>query len=243
MHKQAEEEIARLSAELVEQKELADVGELAGQVNHKFNNFLNSLLLRLALLEAEAPEAAAGKFVDIRLQAKQIAELIRQVHQFRRLPTTAAPIHDLNRLVERVVTAATDTAAPAVSARPSAIRLKLSPREAFVAGSAVDYQRLCSFLLRHRLTAPGSASRGLTVRTAVNQDKVLLTIEDNKANMTATQIADLFEPDTKAAEGTAHLVLAACKAIMRRLQGRICATPKGDNGLIIEAEFPLVSKT
>jgi C4-dicarboxylate-specific signal transduction histidine kinase len=169
--------------------------------------------------------------------------LIRQVHQLRRSQTDDVPVHDLNRSVERVVEAAAEQRAPAAPARPSAIRLKLSPREAIVAGSVMDFERLCSFLLRHRRTAPSAAARNLTVRTTVNQDKVLLTIEDSQAGMTATQITNLFEPDPKVAEGTRHLVLAACKAIVRRLQGRISAAPKGDNGLIIEAEFPLVSKT
>ena len=227
-----------MSGELAEQTELADVGELAGQVTHKFNNFLNSLLLRIALLDTELPELAATKFADVRHQAKQMADLIRQVHQFRRRQEPHAQTTDLNPLVERVAAGVSAERASSGGARAIVIEVVLSSQPALVAGSAVDYQRLCSFLLRNRLSAAGVASGALIFRTTVGQEKVQLTLEDTCSTLPASQITSLFDPDTKAMESAHKLELAACKAMVRRAQGRVAARPRENGGLIIEVEFP-----
>ncbi len=78
------EELESSKAELAEQTELADMGELAGQVNHKFNNFLNSLLLRLSLLEAELPPSALDNFTDFARKP------IKSPRSFARLSNFAA---------------------------------------------------------------------------------------------------------------------------------------------------------
>jgi C4-dicarboxylate-specific signal transduction histidine kinase len=226
----ASEEIEKLRAELREQIHLADIGELAGQVTHKFNNFLNSLLLKIALLETELPEPAAAKFADIKQQAKIMADVIKQVHHFQRRQPSIESL-DLNPVIKQ-------TAASIGSESDTVtIQLSLSPQPALVSGSLVDFQRLISFLLRNRIAAAGPANRTLLLRTEVTE-RVLFSVEDAGSNLPAAALASLFDGDGTD-EGGSRLELAACKALVRRNQGRIHAKPAPAGGVTIGMEFPL----
>jgi signal transduction histidine kinase len=224
------EEIERLRAELKEQTPLADMGELAGQVAHKFNNFLNSLLLKIALLETELSEEVAAKFVDTKHDAKKMAEIIKQIHEFQcREPMIE--LLDLNSLIAKVARS------PAWSAAELSIQLQLSSQAALISGSPVDFQRLFFFLLRNRLIASAPAGRTLLLRTDV-KEKVLFSMEDDKGNVPASLVANLFDGEARDGGGGFRLELAACKAIVRRNQGRIHAKTTAGGGLQIDMEFP-----
>ncbi len=78
----------------------------------------------------------------------------------------------------------------------------------------------------------------MILRSQVNDEKVRITLEDTHAEMAASHITHLFDPDSKSVEGVRQLLLAACKAIVRRLQGKVSAAPRPQGGLMIEVEFP-----
>src|SRR5437016_12762410 len=82
--------------ELAEVEWLADLGEVVGPVTHEFNNFLNTLLLQIAVLEMSAPDAAKADLQAVKRQAKQVAGVIKQLQRYRRRAGKAAPA-DLNR--------------------------------------------------------------------------------------------------------------------------------------------------
>jgi signal transduction histidine kinase len=224
------EEIDKLRQELKEQRQLADMGELAGPVIHKFNNFLNSLLLKVALLETELSEKVAAKFADTKQDAKKVADIIKQVHEFQRRDPLIEVL-DLNALITRIAGSATCGAAG------PAIQLELSSKVALISGSPVDIQRLVSFLLRNRMTASAPAGRTLLLRTDV-KERVLFSVEDDKCNMPASVVANLFDGEARDAGAVFRLELAACKAIVRRSQGRIHAKSTAGGGLLIDMEFP-----
>jgi C4-dicarboxylate-specific signal transduction histidine kinase len=229
----AQEEVnKKVRAELKEQTQLADIGELAGQVTHKFNNFLNSLLLKIALLESELPELIAAKFADVKQQAHHMAEVIKQVHQFRRRQPGAKPV-DLNLLLKKIADSMTQEASGAMS-----IQLALSSESALVVISPIDFERLCSFLVRNRLSESGSPGGTLILRTAAGKEKVRFSLEDTRPIVPASLLANFFDADAKGLEGANKLELAACKALARRYQGRIQATHTAGGGLLIDADFP-----
>ena len=235
----SDKEIEKLKAELKEQIELADIGELAGTIAHKFNNFLNSLLLKIALVEPQLPEPIAAKFAEIRQQAKSVAEVIKQVHQFRSRPVPAPGTIDFNSLVAEV----TQSLRPSTNGNDAALRLEveLSTQPATVAGSAMDYKRMCAFLLRNRLGAPSTGNGTLHVRTEVVAGKVIFSIADSRTNVDPALVTGIFEMDGKASGESNKLELAACKSLVRRFQGRIQAQPRAEGGLVFSVELPLAA--
>src|SRR5262249_37953129 len=180
-------------------------------------------------------ESAGPKFADIKQQAKAMAEVIKQVHEFQRRQPTIQPV-DLNPLVKQAVDTVIQNTSGEAGTRTS-IQLDLSAHPAQVSGSRVDLQVLLGFLLGNRLTASGPENRTVHLRTKVT-DVVLFAMEDSLSNLPASALTCLFDGDVKGLEMGHRLELTACKAIVRRNQGRIRAHASERGGLIIEAMFP-----
>src|SRR5262249_40962623 len=82
---------------------LADVGEMAGPLAHEFNNFLNVVLLQLAVLEQEVPENLRQQLESVGRQGKSAAALIRQWQQYRGQRQPALRPVSLNDVVYKTV--------------------------------------------------------------------------------------------------------------------------------------------
>src|SRR5213076_3390863 len=77
----------------------ADLGEMARPLTHDFNNFLNNLLLNLAILEQVGGGDATGSLAKLRRQADRVAALIREFHEGRGRKAAAAGPVDVNQAV------------------------------------------------------------------------------------------------------------------------------------------------
>src|SRR5262249_28231911 len=100
-------ERAALEAQVRELAWSANLGALASPITHELNNFLNVVLLQVAVLEQDLPAKRPGGLTGIRQQGKAVAELVRQWQQYRfRQQSTLQPV-DLNEVVRRVAEALT----------------------------------------------------------------------------------------------------------------------------------------
>ena len=88
-----------LQKELLEQSRLANTGELSGPLTHEFNNFLNIVLLHVALLEAEIPETLRPELMELRRQGGSMTALVKQFQQHRRRLLPVQNQIDANRVV------------------------------------------------------------------------------------------------------------------------------------------------
>src|SRR5207253_44046 len=77
----------------------ANAGELAGPLAHEFNNFLNIVLLHIALLEAEIPENLRGDLTELRRQGASMTSIVKQFQQYRRRQQSVQQPADVNRMV------------------------------------------------------------------------------------------------------------------------------------------------
>jgi C4-dicarboxylate-specific signal transduction histidine kinase len=242
-------ECEQLRATLAEQVWLANLGVLASPVTHEFNNFLNVLLLQIAVLEHDLPEKRRGEFRSIRQQGKIVAELIRQWQQYRsRQPAPLEPL-DLNQLVGETVEALCREEpgfgeAPLRMLPPGAegppgdgvwVQLVLGADVPPVLGTRPDLERLVRFLVGNGAAAVTSL-RGLVVLTTTAADeRVRLRVEDSGPAVAPELLPQLFEPLVTAREGPNRLELAACKTIAhRRLQGAIEAANRPEGGVAVE---------
>ena len=99
---QAEEEKARLQAQLNQSQKMESVGRLAGGVAHDFNNMLGVILgnCELALDEADPSQPIFNELMEIRKAGQRSAELTRQLLAFARKQTVAPKLLELNETVE-----------------------------------------------------------------------------------------------------------------------------------------------
>ena len=97
----AEEEKAKLEAQLNQAQKMESVGRLAGGVAHDFNNLLTVILghAQLALTYVEPDEPLSFSLQEIRKAAERSADLTRQLLAFARKQTIMPRVLDLNETV------------------------------------------------------------------------------------------------------------------------------------------------
>ena len=97
----AEEEKAKLEAQLQQAQKMESVGRLAGGVAHDFNNMLTIILgnTLLALQDADLPQPIQANLEEISNAAERSAELTRQLLAFARKQIIAPRELDLNETV------------------------------------------------------------------------------------------------------------------------------------------------
>ncbi len=234
---------------VAEQTWLANLGTLASPITHEFNNFLNVLLLQIAVLEHELPDRRRGEFAVIRQQGKQVAELVRQWQQYRSRQQPESQPLDVNRAVREAAERMCDEepgfgeprlvlAAPGGEAAQGdgvRVRLELADGLPPVFGTLPDLQRLIRFLIGNAAAAIPSGRGVVTVRTGLGDEaKVWLRVEDTGPPAAAELLPQLFEPLTRVREGPNRLELAAAKTLaQRRLQGGIVAENAPGGGVAV----------
>ena len=227
---------------------MAEVGEVSIPVMHEFNNFLNALLLHMAVLKFQLPESMHQGLEELRRQAMAAAGLIQQVQHYRRRQQPPQPPVDLDRAVRAAV--------EALDGKPSeqgglgatirvalfhgrtegegmaeaAVRLDLAAGEASAPATFAEMKRLCVFLIRNAAAAAATNGGAVVVRTAREDGKLILRVEDAGPAIPPEVLPHLFEPAAAAREGTSALELAACRVLARRLQGAIRAENLGEGG-------------
>src|SRR6516162_3830018 len=82
--------------------EAASLSDLTALVSHEFNNHLNGIFLRLALLEQEFPEAR-DQLKVIRNLGDEAAALIRRLQQANRPNIPPPEPIDVNRIIREVL--------------------------------------------------------------------------------------------------------------------------------------------
>src|SRR4051812_42186097 len=75
------------------------VGELARPMVHEFNNFLNTVLLQVALLEATAPPELRADIALLAKESKNVAKIIQAWHRLNRPHQAKAELLDINEVV------------------------------------------------------------------------------------------------------------------------------------------------
>jgi C4-dicarboxylate-specific signal transduction histidine kinase len=225
--------------DLADRDRLADLGEVVGPVTHEFNNFLNTLMLQVAVMEMTVPEAVKAELRGMKRQAKQVAAVVKHLQQYRRRVGTAPPA-DLSRAaacaVEAIERAPGRPAggprirrAGAATADDVPVRLNLAAGLPLVSGPAADLQRMCRFLLGSAAwVVAGNGS--LTLMTMPAAGGVVLRLE--AAGAAAGSLARLLDGPV-ASEGAHGLEFAASQSVVRRLGGSIRAEPIPDGEAVV----------
>jgi signal transduction histidine kinase len=234
----AQSERTALQAALDELSGLANLGVLASPVTHEFNNFLNVVLLQVAVLEQEVSGVRRDEFGVIRQQGKNVAELVRLWQQHRHRQRAGSRPTDLNALIRETVEAISReepgfgetrigpaTADGRIPAKTGvSVRLSLGADLPPVFGTGVALQRLLRFLVTNAAAAITSLPGVISIRTALAAGKVVLTVEDTGPTVAPELLPQFFEPLVFAREGSNRLELAACQTLAQRhLQGGIIA--------------------
>jgi hypothetical protein len=204
----------RLANQHLEERFLADVGQISRPVVHELYNLLNTLSLQVEVLKMKFPGDSMN--AELAMVKKQVTAMVKVLKAFRSYrQKEAAPVQsfDFHRLVRDTVAALQREAR-----LPDNVECDLASGSVQVRGSAVDARRLLRFLMVN--AEPGAALR---IRSASSAGKLVLTVEGIHANP-AAELHQAFEGH---ADGglCAALELAAFKMLLESFHGRVAAEP------------------
>jgi C4-dicarboxylate-specific signal transduction histidine kinase len=231
-------------ADVFDMEWLADVGELAGPLAHEFNNYLNCVLLHLAVIELEVAPELQLELLAIRRLGGDVAELVRQFQEHRRATPFVTQGTDVNTAILRTLArlAGQDlrtTPAPTrILTADGEVRLvvQLADHLPLVQASCWTLERLVRFLTSNAMLMGKSGQRCVTIRTEPTDSGVQLDVADTGPSVPPSDLSRLFEPSTCCRPGSRVLELAACKSLVRRLGGKIQAVNVSD-GLAVRVRL------
>jgi signal transduction histidine kinase len=213
----------------------AGLSDLTALVSHEFNNHLNGIFLRLALLEQEFPEAKDQLRV-IRNLGDEAAALIRRLQQANR-PTVPTPEPvDVNRIIREVLETV-QSVTPELS-----VEVVLATDAPVARASPQDFRRLMTLLLAHCAQAVSGIGGVINIRTERAGRKVIVEIGDTGAAIPEEMLPRAFDPFVAAREGTDDTALGICRMLVRRLHGEIRAANRPNGGVTYRLELSGLSQ-
>ncbi|MFO0841809.1 MAG: HAMP domain-containing sensor histidine kinase [Gemmataceae bacterium] len=213
---------------------LASVGELAGVLAHEFSDFLNMLLLHVAVLEYRLPESERADLAELRRHGNRASELVNQFQQYRR----AQPPGDSRVDLEEVARDAVARLVREMDETTNGVRVRLEGAGTAppVRGAAADVRRLTRFLVANAVRATARDGGEVVVAVEGQGEAVRLRVDDGGPAATESQLGQLFSPASKR-EGVEPLEMAACRSLARRLRGRLSAESRPEGGVRVVMEF------
>lgn len=153
--------------ELAESRRRAMLGDLAPALVHECSNFVNVVLLQLAVLEMEMPDSVAPQLVEIRRQGSKFQKLVEQFHSYRKAQAqTLSPI----RL---------DDAWPTLGHDRKGVWLRPATDLPRVMATGNDLRHLLEFFLTHAAQWGGDDA---VLKMEHLGDRVLLRLQCPSAN-------------------------------------------------------------
>jgi signal transduction histidine kinase len=200
-------------------------GELARPMAHEFNNFLNNILMQVAILETMVPDALRTDLAVVSKESKKISKVIQDWQRWGPRPNQQQPLN-INEIVQDALRS------PIVEPFTANVVLDLAPGPLFVRSAPLPVRQLCvlslSGIAKNR-DARGDAFK-IVVRTGRSEGQAFLTFIDNGPHLSAQSLVELFDPIRSERAG---LEFAVVRNLAESLQGRLIAENSRDGGLSI----------
>jgi signal transduction histidine kinase len=207
-----------------------DLAEIVALVAHEFNNYLNGMLLQVALLEQQLPAGADAELKTIRKLGTEAAALVRRLQQYNRSEQPPREKLDLNGLLQRLSTEWT--------ARTEGPRVELDLEEGLppVLAAPATLSRIVHVLIKHSM-AVTPAKELVSVRTRRGPKGVVLTVADSGPPIPDDLLSRAFEPFLAVRGSGEETALAAARVLARRLRAAISVENNKDRGACFNVEL------
>lgn len=221
-------------SELKELTQLAMLAELARPLTHECNNFLNNLLLQLAITEKSFPESSRTEWANIRREGKKLASLFQQWQRHRKQPAEAAANVELIHLVQQTI--------EDLRSDTQAVQFVVHPGDtpSVMTGCAAEVQRLCYLLFSYvvaNVQNSGVDNPLVEIRIGKSENQITLRFLDVgpvDANLRWSDFNDLPNSDRV----SLSLPALACKSIVDRLNGGVRVETVSNGRIALAIHFP-----
>jgi two-component system NtrC family sensor kinase len=238
--KQSEDERARLHSQLMHADRLATLGQVTAGVAHELNEPLGNILgfAQLALKSPDIPEQSVNDLEKIIAASLHTREVIKKLLLFaRQAPSRKEPVQ-LNEIVTNGLYF--------LESRCSTAGIKLvrymAPNLPSFNGDPTQIHQILVNLVVNAIQAmPGGGT--LTIRTAFDENRVYLSVQDTGTGMDEELLKQIFLPffTTKDINSGTGLGLAVVDDIVTAHRGTIEVKSHKGEGTLFELSFPLKS--
>jgi two-component system cell cycle sensor histidine kinase/response regulator CckA len=237
-----------LREHMVRAERLREIGEVAAEVAHSFNNLLtvirgNAELTMMMIPEEDPARLRVAKIMKAADDGEQIVRRIREsTHQSRHADEASAAVAvDLNQVVKDSIAFTEDYAAASQDERGARVSFETALAEGVltVRATASELREVFINLLRNSIDAVEGEGR---VHVSSRQELGLwnvVEVRDTGKGMDAEVQEKLFRPlfTTKGERGTG-LGLATCYGIIRRYGGDIMVKSAPGEGATFTVSLP-----
>jgi PAS domain S-box-containing protein len=256
--KRADEKSKKLEAQFQHAQKLESLGLLAGGIAHDFNNLLTSILgnADLALMKLTRESLVHDTIQQIKTSAIRAAELTNQMLAYSGRGRFVIEKIDLSQLVQEMaqllevsvsknaqLTYDFASPLPPIEGDPAQIRqvvMNLITNASEAIGKSGGLISMCTGTMR--------ADRQFLAKTHIEEplpegDYVYVTVSDNGAGMSPSDIEKIFDPFFTTKFAGRGLGLAAVLGIVRGHKGAIKVSSTPGNGATFQVLFPATEWT
>ncbi len=237
--RQAEQELARLSR-------ISILGEFAGAIAHELNQPLAAMLsnsqVGSSMMDEPQPDKVEMKAIldDITADAKRAGGIIHGMRaMFKKEGAVPDEAVDVNEAVKQLL----DLLHSEIMARKVKVDLRLGGPLPCVPAGRVELQQVLMNLLLNALDALRGAAvthPRITLSTALEADRVLISVQDNGPGIPPQILERLFEAFTTSKPTGLGLGLAISQGIIKRFGGELSGENHAEGGAVFRIKLPVV---
>lgn len=209
-------------------QELSELLALGGPVMHEFNNFLNTLSLRLTLIEMDLPSDQVGALQRLRARSADVAALVARFQSERSERAPERRPTDLAQLVRQM----SHESRWQVEVEEGQVPLVLCDEE--------DLRNLLKFLRRF---ASAHASRGPGTDASLCEEGEWVRLRVETDAPAPEHGIDYFRAHPAERGQTTGLELAACRSIVNRAGGKMGAVGLEGGRVALQIDLPIAQRT
>ncbi len=233
----AEQQRARMEADLQQAQRMESVGQLAGGIAHDFNNLLAAIASTAELVAEDVDDLQTRRDVEEILAAtRRGAGLTRRLLTFSRRGVSAHQHLDINGVVEDLGGLLRRTIGENIG-----LTLDLAPTPVPVIGDPGEIEQILLNLVVNARDAADGPGHRIEVATRIVGDRALLSVRDNGTGMTPEVRRRALEPffSTKNADEGTGLGLAIVYGIANRMGGGVQLVSTPGEYTTVTVELPL----
>lgn len=236
-----ERRLHELQEGLLHVSRLRSMGQMAAALAHELNQPLtatsNYLKAATRLMSGEHPDLAkVRQAMDLAVeQTLRSGEIIRRLRDFVARGEVARAPESMAKLIEEA------SALALVGAKERGIKVLIStdPSLPRVMVDRVQIQQVLLNLIRNAVEAmEQQAVRELSVRTAQNDDTIVIAVADTGAGMSAEVEAKLFQPFVTTKRDGMGIGLSVCRTIVEAHGGRLWMERHPSGGTVFRFTLP-----
>jgi len=234
-----------VNRQIVENGNLASIGELATGIAHEINNPVAIMVEEAGWIQDLLHEGIDNKdnleeFIralkQIEAQGRRCKGITQKLLSFGRKTDSKIQSVQLNELIEEVVSLSSEKARHG----KVTIHTRLDPHLPEIRASVIEMHQVLLNIVNNALDALEKKGDRIEISSTLRDNQIIITVADNGPGIPSTIMNRLFDPffSTKPVGKGSGLGLSQCYGIVKKMGGRIDVESMAGEGAMFSIMLP-----